>query len=375
MSSIDFKCKCGAISTFVSEEVGELKRCDKCLSSFMVPFESSPDTNLAPDNELEDRGEPSLRWTRAALTDNLPVEFGTSFPLAYEPSGAPGDMAKLVLGGFPAIGAGVAAGAACAGGALGLNALHNAIPYFIFLVPMVILGLLAISPAVFGWVTCLIVSKSVQDAKCRSPAVMGFVAFLWACGGIAFLTVAAQFSMPDGQYFLEDMVVPFVREMAADSLNFHYVENPDPVNLPSWAIYSILTGSALLGLFFAYGVAARKMCELPFCEKCERYMTKNTLWAVSPVHALKAVAAFLSLDYKGILELPYCDFRDNRIDVEVWECHCRSGYILELTGRATIPSPDGEEAPQKREPVRIFSRSLTLIELNRVRESGVTATA
>lgn len=373
MPSIDYKCKCGAISTFGSKEVGELKRCDKCLSSFMVPFESSPDTKLAPDRELEDPDGPSFRWTRAVLTDNVPIEFGTSFPLAYEPSGAPGDMAKLVLGGFPAIGAGVAAGAACVGGALGLNALHNAIPYFIFLVPMVILGLLAISPAVFAWVICLIVSKSVQDAKCRSPAVVGFVAFLWACGGIAFLTVAAQFSMPDGQYFLEDMVVPFVREMAADSLNFKYVEDRDPVNMPSWVIYSILTGSALLGLFFAYGVAVRKVCESPFCERCERYMTKNTLWAVSPIHALKAVAAFLSLDYKGIQELPYCDFRDNRIDVEVWGCHCRAGYILELTGHATITCPDGEEAPQKREPVRIFSRSLTLNELNRVRECSVTA--
>ena len=97
MPSIDYKCKCGAISSFSREEVGELKRCRTCLSSFMVPFESSPNTKIAPDEAFEDPDERSVRRMPAPLTENVAVDFGTSFPLAYQASGAPGDLGKLVL--------------------------------------------------------------------------------------------------------------------------------------------------------------------------------------------------------------------------------------------------------------------------------------
>ena len=159
---------------------------------------------------LHNPDEGIVRHMRAPLTENVAVEFGRSFPLAYRPSGTPGDVGKMVLAGFPAVGAGLAAGAACVGGAFALNVLHNALPVFIFLFPIVILGLLAISPGVLGWVTGLFISKSVQEAKCRYPAAAGIVLsvggwrVLWRCLPMLLLLLIA---LPTGTRYYAALVV------------------------------------------------------------------------------------------------------------------------------------------------------------------------
>ncbi len=339
----------------------------------MVPFESSPGTSgpeePPPDSFRSGEDSPYERRTPAPLDDNVPVAFGRSLPSAYEPSGASGDLSVMFTAGVPGLAVGLGAAALCAGGSFLLNVLHNVLPVFIFILPIAILALLAASPAAFGLGMGIVVAKSVKEAECRYPAAAGVVAFLWTCAGLALALVGGQLLVETGESFLDDRLLPFIRQMTAYSLTFTYLEEPDPVNVPEWVVYGILGLSALLGVAASYGLADEKVRENPYCERCKKYMKKHVLWKISPVHAFQAMAAFLSLDYKAISRLPFCDFTKNRIDVDLWGCDCRKEYFLELVGHATVPSPDGP--PEKKEPVRIISRKLTLDEVNRVRESGV----
>ena len=93
--------------------------------------------------------------------------------------------------------------------------------------------------------------------------------------------------------------------------------------------------------------AAREVESNPYCERCQRYLKKDTLWKISPIHAARAVAAFQVLDFDEITELPYCLFPFNKIQVELWSCGCRSLHFVELWGHTVAPGA----AQQDSQPV------------------------
>ena len=59
-------------------------------------------------------------------------------------------VTMLLVGIIPGLVVGYSAGALCAGGAVLINVIHNLLPVFVFVMPLIIIGVLAISPMVYG---------------------------------------------------------------------------------------------------------------------------------------------------------------------------------------------------------------------------------
>ncbi len=204
------------------------------------------------------------------------------------------------------------------------------------------------------------IAAGVESAKCRSSLAAGVISAVWTCIGLAAIPLGAELLMPDGTHFLPDEVVPFVRHMVGSMINMEWLEEAAPMNIPEWVIYGALGLTVLLGLVAAILKPVEKVASLPFCEACDKHMKKNALSNLSPVCASEAIAAFQSLDSGAIARLPYCDFTFNYVAVELWSCRCRSQNYLELWGNAEkAPSDDGPSVRKAKDPVRIFSRSVT----------------
>ena len=125
--------------------------------------------------------------------------------------------------------------------------------------------------------------------------------------------------------------------------------------------------SALVGVLAAYGTADERVRSNPYCERCQKYMKKRTLWTV---HAVEAAHAFQALDYGRIGCLPFCMFSHNHIAVDVWSCRCDKEHFLELTGQAAVPDENSTSGVKKKDPVRVYSRSLSTAQQERVRGCG-----
>ncbi len=140
---------CGEELEFDAAESGQLCRCPDCDTPFMLPYGAAPaGRDGEPAESVEE--SPSHHRHPAPLSDNVPMKFGSSVPSAYCPSGAAGDVGILFARGLVALVAEVAAGAGGAALAVVVNVIHNLLPVFIFVVPVLIVLILVAAPIVFG---------------------------------------------------------------------------------------------------------------------------------------------------------------------------------------------------------------------------------
>ena len=347
------RCSCGKELCFEPAEAGDLKRCPDCGTAVMVPLESE---HQQPEAQV--LKSPVRSGIATAPPQDVPVQFGAAVPSAYQPSGQVGQVGLLNLYGAIGSVAGVAAAGGVAGSAALLNLVHNLLPVFIFVMPLLILALLAVSPGVLGLIAGSVVKRGVIQARCRSSGMAGFTALLWTACGLLLCLAAGDLTTPVGESFLADRLLPFMRLMVGGSINFTWLQEPEPVNVPAWMIYSTLGASAVLGNLAAYGIADDAVRATPFCERCAKHLKMSTLKRISTVHTDDAVRAYRSLDDRTIREVPSCSrgFK-NWVSVEAWSCSCRSAHFLELLGNAITEDRDGKQT--KTNPVRIFSRTLT----------------
>ncbi len=76
--------------------------------------------------------------------------------------------------------------------AVAVNVVHNLLPAFFFVLPLVIVGLMLIAPGVVGMTVGENVSKGVLGSKCRVPGQAGFIAFLSTVGGLVLFVMIAR---------------------------------------------------------------------------------------------------------------------------------------------------------------------------------------
>ena len=97
---------------------------------------------------------------------------------------------------------------------------------------------------------------------------------------------------------------------------------------------------------------------VPYCEHCQKTLTPQNLWSVSPAQAEATARAFQSLKYDQLQQIPRCSGFANFVSVDLWTCTCDSRGILELVGHGVQPATDDDEEDTPQDPVRIFSRPL-----------------
>ena len=292
--------------------------------------------------------------------EDVLVDFGPSVKLAYHPSGQMGKTFTLLLHGATGVLVGLFKAALVLAAAVAVNIVHNLLPFFFFVLPFVIVGLMLIAPGVVGMTVGENVSKGVLGSKCRVPGQAGFIAFLSTVGGLVLFVMIAQSFTTPGESFLYDKLLWFVRVMVGGSVSFDWLAEPEPIGSAYEGIIFVLLGiSALAGAGLGYYTASETVRSVPFCEQCGKHMEPESLWCLPPVQGPRAVQAFQALNYKEIAQLPHCSMFNNFISVEVWSCTCASKSILELVGHGVeLPEEDGDE-PTIQSPVRMFSRPLT----------------
>lgn len=243
---LTYRCACNAELTFQPEQGGSLQRCPSCNSPFTVPWpeeetttwaEQGEDVWLAEQQQLQERQEEA------------------SF--AGQTSGAHLFMLMFVFGPMAAA-LGYVAAAACAGGAILINIVHNLSPVFVFAMPIVIVFFMAITPAVYGLGVGAVVGEGAALIRHRHAASAGLVALFWTVAGLVAFPFAAEMWAPPGKSFFDDQLLPFVHLMIGGCINFTWLEKPEPVEISSKIIYGLLGASALLGVMCAYGNAEEK---------------------------------------------------------------------------------------------------------------------
>ncbi len=300
--------------------------------------------------------------------EDVLVDYGPSVKLAYNPSGQMGKTFTLLLHGATGVLVGLFKAALVLAAAVAVNIIHNLLPFFFFLLPFVIVGLMLIAPGVVGMAVGDNVSKGVLGSKCRVPAQAGFIAFLSTVGGLVLFVMIAQSFTTPGESFLYDKLLWFVRIMVGGSVSFDWLAEPEPIGSAYEGIIFVLLGlSALVGAGLAYHTASETVRSVPFCEQCGKHMEPESLWCLPPVQGPRAVQAFQALNYKEIVQLPHCSMFENFISVEVWSCTCDSKSILELVGHGVEPPEEDGDEPTIQAPVRIFSRPLTPEQLSQIK--------
>ena len=296
------------------------------------------------------------------------MDYGLSVKLAYSPSGQKGKTSTLLLHGLTGLLVGLFKAALVLGAAIVVNIIHNLLPVFIFVFPLIIVGLMLLAPAAVGMAAGENVSKGVLESKCRVPGQAGFIALLSTVGGLVLFVIIAQSFTTPGESFLFDKLIWFIRLMVGGSVSFDWLAEPEAIGSTYEGIIFVLLGlSALVGAGIGYHTASETVRSVPFCELCGKHMEPESLWLLPPVQGPRAVQAFQSLNYKEIAQLPHCSMFDNFISVEVWSCTCDSKSILELVGHGVEPPEEDGDEPTIQDFVRIFSRPLTPEQLSKIK--------
>ena len=296
------------------------------------------------------------------------MDYGPSVKLAYKPSGQKGKTLTLLLHGATGVLVGLFKAALVLAGAVVVNIIHNLLPVFIFVLPLLIVGLMLIAPGVVGMSVGDNVAKGIVGSKCRVPGQAGFIALLSTVGGLVLFVVIAQSFTTPGESFLYDKLLWFVRLMVGGSVSFQWLAEPEPIGSAYEGIIFFLLGlSAVVGAGWGYHTASETVRSVPFCERCGKHMEPDALWCLPPVQGPRAVQAFQALNYKEIAQLPHCSMFDNFISVEVWSCICDSPSILELVGHGVKPPEEEGDEATIQAPVLIFSRPLRPEELSQIK--------
>ena len=105
--------------------------------------------------------------------------------------------------------------------------------------------------------------------------------------------------------------------MTAYSLTFKHIEEPDPINVPTWLVYGVLGTSAVVGVICALGYAAAKVEDMPFCERRSDFMMRRALWRIAPPYVREDIEAFTRLDPRAIAAVPSCSFSRNYAPIDL----------------------------------------------------------
>ena len=361
---MNYECECGKSVPYWDELMGQRSTCPQCGTSFTFPLPGqAPPAPVPMDMAGQDEPVPSapsrIRTTEASSTEDQHYSFGESVESAYVPGGERGNRGMIF--GHAVLGAvfGILAMAGLVVGSIILNVIHNILPVFIFLLPIVILGMVALAPAMVGMMVGNQVASVALDAKSRNPGHVGRVSCLTAVAGLAIIPVVGGIWALGGESFFDDLLLPFVRLMVGGSISFEWAEEPEPVNVPAWIIYGALGLSGLGGLAISYIKPSEAISWTPFCESCEKYKEIENLWKIPPSRAEVAARALEARDSVALGSIPYCTSRfKNRVCVELWACPCGDDTILELIYRSTIVPDDPEDKEEERDPVRLYSKSI-----------------
>ena len=296
------------------------------------------------------------------------MDYGPSVKLAYTPSGEKGKTSTLLFHGASGFLVGLFKGALVLAAAVVVNVIHNLLPVFFFVLPLLIVGLMLLAPVAVGMAVGENVSKGVLDSRCRVPGQAGFIAFLSTVGGLVVFVLIAQGLTASGESFLFNKLIWFIRLMVGGSVSFDWLAEPEAIGSTYEGIIFMLLGlSALVGAGLAYHTASQTVRSVPFCELCGKHMDPVSLWSISPLKAQQAIQAFQSMNDNAISQIPHCRMFDNFISVDVWSCTCDSKSILELVGHGVEPPEEDGDEPTIQDPVRIFSRPLTPEQLSHIK--------
>ena len=332
---------------------------------------SQPEHGTPPEQGLpaaQSSPPETVRPQETRRGEDVLVDYGPSVKLAYNPSGQKGKTFTLLLHGATGVLVGLFKAALVLAAAVVVNIIHNLLPVFFFVLPLVIVGLMLIAPGVVGMAVGDNVSKGVLGSKCRVPAQAGFIALLSTVGGLVLFVMIAQSFTTPGESFLYDKLLWFVRLMVGGSVSFDWLAEPEAIGSAYEGIIFVLLGlSAVVGAGIGYHTASETVRSVPFCERCGKHLEPEALWCLPPVQGPRAVQAFQSLNYKEIAQLPTCSMFENFISVEVWSCTCDSKSILELVGHGVEPPEEDGDEPTIQAPVRIFSRPLSPDQLSQIK--------
>ena len=302
----------------------------------------------------------SVRPEETRRGEDVLVNYGPSVKLAYNPSGQKGSTFSLFIHGLSGLLVGLFKAALVLAGAVVINIIHNLLPFFFFLLPFVIVGLMLLAPAAVGMAVGDNVGKGVLESKCRVPAQAGVVALLSTVGGLVLFVMIAQSFTTPGESFLYDKLIWFIRLMVGGSVSFDWLAEPEAIGSAYEGTIFVLLGiSALVGAGLAYYTASETVRSVPFCELCGKHMEPVSMFSIPPVQGPRAVQAFQSLNPSQISEIPHCRMFNNFISVDIWSCTCDSKSILELVGHGVEPPEEDDDEPTIQKPVRIYSRPLT----------------
>ncbi len=270
----------------------------------------------------------------------------------YQPSGQVGNLGLLLVFGLLSVLGGTLTGFLCGGVGAGINYIHNLLPVYICIVPLVIIIVLAAVPAVVGFVCGAIMIAGIKPSQCRNGAVAGAIAFPCAVASILLLLLVSSFLFENG-------FVGFVRLMAGGIANRTWGNEYEPINVPAWLIYGIGGLSALLGFIGAAAGVSEEVKGLPYCETCQTYHTKQNLQKISSNHGQAMMEILERFEFNRMTTIPPCDpLQENRIEIDLWSCECGEEHYLELFNFWMHPAKDEKSQPSKGGPRRVFSIAL-----------------
>ena len=169
----------------------------------------------------------------------------------------PFNFTDLVLlwffSGIPALIAGYFVAGMCAGGAILVNVLHNLSPKFVFVMPLIVVAFMALTPAMFGVGVGSAVGYMAHLLNFRNIGSAFLVGLFWGVTGLACFPWLADLGTPPGTEFFDDILMPFVELMVGASLNFEWLAEPKPAQVPPWIVRSVFWGSGILGVLVACG--------------------------------------------------------------------------------------------------------------------------
>jgi len=238
-----------------------------------------------------------------------------------------------------------------------LNLIHNGLPVFIFIFPLVILGVMLVAPFSFGFASAWAIKKGCVAAECRSPFLAGSMAFLMASTGAGLFWMVAEAFAGPGKSFGNDVLVPFVGQMLASAITFDWGSLPEPVDVPSWIVFTIVGVAGGFGLLLAVSASYDVIRNTPYCEQCERYYVAEQIWTTTHKRDHDAVRALESMDEGALLILPESLIFKDHLRLDLWRCRCLGDGYADLV-KVTFTPSGGEELPTSNED-RVYSRFLT----------------
>ncbi|MGF1580352.1 MAG: hypothetical protein ACFCD0_13400 [Gemmataceae bacterium] len=331
------QCLCGAVSSIPFKKSDQVIDADR-------PNPRKENLRVARSPRKNDAQAKRLRDTSHRNVEE--VKYGESVPSAYEPSGEPGNLFILLAYGLFSLVVGALVGLLIGLVAAGINWVHSYLPFFLFVIPILVLIILAVNPIFVGMVTGGILQGGITPAKCRSPVVAGLVGFFTSVSALLLLWVCVELLTSRG-------LIAFVRLQVGGAFHFEFGPDFEPINVPAWVIYSILGITGLIGVIGATDSVKKSVQNVPYCEDCMMYMERRVLWSVSPKEYQEVRDALDAQDWDTAFQFAPWRRASYCVQLVLWLCDCDLEKYLEMYGRGQ----DQNEAIK--DDIRVFSMIVT----------------